>query len=59
MVGRSIIVGAVIAGMFLWLGPLSIPNWAVIGFVLFPLCIVLSVRRMRLRAAWHAGSGWL
>jgi hypothetical protein len=50
MVGRIIIVGAVIAAMLLWLGPFSIPNWAVIGFVfvvLFPLGIVLSVKRMR------------
>jgi uncharacterized protein (DUF983 family) len=53
MVSRIIIVGAVIAAMFLWLGPLSVPNWAVIGFVfvvLFPLAIVLSVKRMRLES---------
>jgi hypothetical protein len=53
MVGRIIIVGAVIAAMFLWLGPFSVPNWAVIGFVfvvLFPLGIVLSVKRMRLES---------
>jgi FtsH-binding integral membrane protein len=53
MVGRIIIVGAVIAAMFLWSGPLSVPNWAVIGFVfvvLFPLGIVLSVKRMRLES---------
>ena len=51
MVSRIIIVGAVIAAMLLWLGPFSVPNWAVIGFVLvvlFPLSIVLSVKRMRL-----------
>ena len=53
MVSRIIIVGALIAVMFLWLGPFSVPNWAVIGFVfvvLFPLAIVLSVRRMRLES---------
>ena len=53
MIGRIIIVGAVIAAMFLWLGPFSVPNWAVIGFVfvvLFPLGIVLSVKRMRLES---------
>jgi hypothetical protein len=52
MVSR-IIVGAVIAAMFLWFGPFSVPNWAVVGFVfvvLFPLGIVLSVRRMRLES---------
>jgi hypothetical protein len=50
MVGRITIVGAAIAAMLLWLGPFSVPNWAVIGFVfvvLFPLGIVLSVKRMR------------
>ena len=65
MVGRIIIVGAVIAAMLLWLGPFSVPNWAVIGFVLvvlFPLSIVLSVKRMRLesrvaRTLWLALTG--
>ena len=53
MVNRIIIVGAVIAAMSLWLGPFSVPNWAVIGFVLvvlFPLAIVLSVKRMRMES---------
>jgi uncharacterized protein (DUF983 family) len=53
MVGRIIIVGAVLVAMFLWLGPFSVPNWAVIGFVLvvlFPLGIVLSVKRMRVES---------
>ena len=53
MVNRIIIVGAVIAAMSLWLGPFPVPNWAVIGFVLvvlFPLAIVLSVKRMRLES---------
>ena len=39
MVSRIVIAGAVIAALFLWLGPFSVPNWAVIGFVfvvLFP-----------------------
>ena len=53
MVNRIIIVGALIAAMFLWLGPFSVPNWAVIGFVfvvLFPLGIVHSVKRMRVES---------
>ena len=62
MVSRIIIVGAVVAAMFLWLGPFTVPDWAVIGFVfgvLFPLAIVLSVKRMRVesrlaRTVWLA-----
>lgn len=53
MVSRSIIVGTVIAAMFLWFGPFPVPRWAVIGFVfvvLFPLSIALSVNRMRLES---------
>ena len=53
MVIRIIIVGAIIAAMFLWFGPVSVPNWAVIGFVLvllFPLGIVLSVKRTRVES---------
>ena len=51
MVSRIIIVGAVIAAMFLWLGPFSVPNWSVIVLVvLFPLGIALSVKRMRLES---------
>jgi hypothetical protein len=53
MVSRSIIVGTVIAAMVLWFGPFSVPKWAVIGFVcvvLFPLGIVLTVRRMRVES---------
>jgi hypothetical protein len=52
MVGRIVIAGA-IAAMFLWVGPLSLPNWAVIGFVLvvlFPMAVVLSVKRMRMES---------
>lgn len=50
MVNRIIVVGAAIAAVLLWLGPFPVPNWAVSGFVflvLFPLGIVLSVKRMR------------
>ena len=53
MVSRIIIVGAVIAAMLLWLGPFSVPNRVVIGFVLvalFPLAVVLSVKRIRLES---------
>ena len=53
MVTRMVIVGAVIAAMFLWLGPFSVPNWAVIVFVfavLFPLGLVLRLKRMRLES---------
>ena len=53
MVNRIIIVGAVIAAMLLWLGPFSVPNWAVIGFVLvvlFPQAVVLSVKRIRVES---------
>jgi hypothetical protein len=67
MVSRIIIVGALIAVMFLWLGPFSVPNWAVIGFgfvfvVLFPLGIVHSVKQKRLesrlaRTLWLALTG--
>lgn len=50
---RIIIVGAVIAAMLLWLGPFSVPKWALIGFVLvvlFPLAVVLTVKRIRLES---------
>ena len=53
MVNRIIIVGTIVAAMLLWLGPFSVPNWAVIGFilvVLFPLAVVLSVKRIRLES---------
>ena len=53
MVNRIIIVGAVIAATLLWLRPFSVPNWALIGFVLvvlFPLAVVLSVKRIRLES---------
>ena len=62
MGSRIVIVGAAIAVMLLWLGPYSVPNWAVVAFtlvVLFPLGIVLSVKRMRQerrlgRTLWRA-----
>jgi hypothetical protein len=50
MGNRIIIAGAVIAAILLWLEPFSVPNWAVIGFVLvilFPLAVLLSVKRIR------------
>jgi hypothetical protein len=54
MVSRVIIiVCALIAALLLWLAPLPVPNWAVIGFVfviLLPLSIVHSVKRMRLES---------
>ena len=61
MVSPIIIVGAVVAAIFLWLGPFAVPNWAVIGFVfvvLFPLGIVLSVKRMRVESRF-ARTLWL
>ena len=64
MVSRIGIVGAVIAVALLWLGPFSVPDWAVVAFVvvLVPLAIVLSVKRMRVerrltRTLWHALTG--
>ena len=62
MVSR-IVIGAVavIAAMLLWWGPFSVPDWAVVAFVLvlFPLGIVVSVKRMRqerrlARTFWQA-----
>ena len=53
MVNRIMIVAAVIAAMLLRWAPFSVPNWAVIGFVLvvlFPLAVVLSVKRIRLES---------
>jgi hypothetical protein len=55
MVSRIIIVGAVVAALLLWLGPFSVPRWAVIGFVfgvLFPMGVVLTVERMRMERRW-------
>ena len=61
MVSRIVIVGAGIAAVLLWLGPVSVPNWVVAAFVvvMFPLAIVLSVKRMRVegrltRTLWQA-----
>jgi uncharacterized protein (DUF983 family) len=61
MVSRIVIVGAIIAAMVLWLGPFSVPGWAVIGFVLvvlFPMVIVLSLQRIRVESQL-ARSLWL
>jgi uncharacterized protein (DUF983 family) len=61
MVSRIVIVGAIIAAMVLWLGPFSVPGWAVIGFVLvvlFPVVIVLSLQRIRVESQL-ARSLWL
>ena len=64
MVSRIVIVGAVIAAMLLWPGPVSVPNWAVVVFVVvvFTLAIPLSSKRMRVerrltRTLWHALTG--
>jgi hypothetical protein len=62
MGSRIVIVGAAIAALLLWLGPFSVPNWAVVAFVvavLFPLGIVISVKRIRqerrlARTLWQA-----
>ena len=61
MVTRVGIVGAVIAVALLWLGPLSLPDWAVVALVVLvvTLAIVHSVRRVRVerrltRTLWHA-----
>jgi hypothetical protein len=47
--------------MLLWLGPFSVPDWAVVALlvVTFAVAIVLSVKRMRVegrlaRTLWHA-----
>ena len=53
MVNRIVIAGAGIAAMLLWLPPFPVPNWAVIAFVLvvlFPMTVVLSVKRIRLES---------
>jgi hypothetical protein len=64
MVGRIVIVGAVIAAALLWFGPFSVPNWAVVAFVLvlFPVGIAISAKRMRAerrlgRTFWKALTG--
>ena len=64
MVSRIVIVGAVIAAMLLWLGPVPVPNWAVVVFVVvvFTLAIPPSIKRMRgerrlTRTLWHTLTG--
>jgi hypothetical protein len=61
MVSRIVIEGVVLAAVLLWLGPVSVPDWAVVAFVVImvPLAIVLSVKRMRVegrltRTLWQA-----
>lgn len=61
MVSRIVIVGAVIAATLLWPRPVSVPNWAVVAFVVvvFTLAIPLSIKRMRVERGltltlWHA-----
>jgi hypothetical protein len=61
MVTRTVIAGALMATVLLWLGPFSVPNWAVVALILllFPLGIILSVKRTRqerrvARALWQA-----
>ena len=60
MVSRIVLVGAIL-GLLLWLGPFSVPNWAVVAFILviFPMSIVVSVKRFRAerrlaRTIWEA-----
>lgn len=64
MVIRIVIVGTVIAAAVLLFGPISVPNWAVVAFVLvlFPAGIAISVKRMRAerrlgRTFWKALTG--
>jgi hypothetical protein len=61
MLSRIVIVGVVIAAALLWLGSISVPDWAMVAFVvvLFTLAVALSVKRMRVearltRTIWHA-----
>ena len=50
LVGAGAIIAA--AALLIWLGPFTIPNWAIIAFVvaLFPMAVVLSLKRMRLES---------
>jgi uncharacterized membrane protein len=66
MFSRLVGVGAIIAAgaLLIWRGPFTIPSWAIIAFVvaLFPMAVVLSVKRMRLesrmaRTVWLALTG--
>ena len=63
MFSRRVGVGAIVAAvaLLIWLEPVTLPNWAIIAFVLalFPMAVVLSVKRMRqesrlARATWLA-----
>jgi hypothetical protein len=50
MLSRIVIVGAILAAVAFW-GPIPIPNWALVAFVLFLLAAdtVISVRGARIR----------
>ena len=61
IVGRIVIVGALIAAVLLWSGPFAVPDWAVVASILVVLSlgIALSVKRMRAerrlaRTLWQA-----
>ena len=61
MVSRIVIVGAAITVIVLWWGPLSIPRWAMVAFVvvIFPFAIAASVKQKRMerrigRTLWKA-----
>ena len=61
MLSRIVIVGAVTTAALLWLEPVSIPDWAMVAFVvvLCTLAVALSVKRMRVegrltRTLWQA-----
>ena len=61
MVSRIVIVGAVIAAIVPWLGPFSVPNWAMVAFLvaIFPFAIAASVKQKRMerrlvRTLWKA-----
>lgn len=61
MLGRVVIVGAIIAALLLSQGPFAVPTWALVAFVILvvlPMAVMLSVDRMRqerrvVRALWR------
>ena len=61
MLSRIVVAGVVVSAMLLWLGPVPVPDWAVIGFVcvvLLPMGVVLSAKRLR-QESRLARSIWL
>lgn len=61
---RLVIVGAAVAATILWLGPFSVPGWAVVAFVvvIFPAAIAASTKQKRMenrlaRVLWKALTG--